>query len=194
MFLCVCPFLPRDACVLLSSNSGNFLSTSFFPECDFIEIEIKYGILQIAEALCYLHVTEQMMHRNISPQSILLTKRGGWKMAGLGFAEKALKDGKDTYLCQPWTTKLPKMAQPDLNYMAPEILTDKTCTSLSDIFSLGMVVCSVYNSGKPLIEAEHSVSLYLKKLDQVILFFFFLDYYSTHWYVSLPFYLYLYMH
>lgn len=56
-----------------------------------------FFFFQIAEALCYLHVTEQMMHRNISPQSILLTKRGGWKMAGLGFAEKALKDGKVSF-------------------------------------------------------------------------------------------------
>ncbi|CAI9739377.1 2 [Octopus vulgaris] len=136
-------------------------------ECDFIEIEIKYGILQIAEALSYLHTTEQMLHRNISPQSILLTRRGGWKMAGLGFAEKALKDGKDSFQSVPWTPKMPKMAQPDLNYMAPEIISDKTCTSLSDIFSLGMVVCALYNSGHPLIEAEHSVSLYLKKLEQM---------------------------
>jgi serine/threonine protein kinase len=42
---------------------------------------------QITEALSYLHGTEQMIHRNVCPQSVLVTKTGSWKLAGLGFAE-----------------------------------------------------------------------------------------------------------
>ncbi|XP_041357595.1 SCY1-like protein 2 [Gigantopelta aegis] len=132
----------------------------------FIELEIKHGILQITEALSYLHCTEQMLHRNICPQSILVTKRGVWKLAGLGFVEKP-KEGKDTYPCQPWTTKIPKMAQPDLNYVAPEIQLEKSCNTLSDMFSLGMVVCSIFNQGKSLINAEHNPSQYSRQVDQM---------------------------
>ena len=46
-----------------------------------------HGMLQIAEALSYLHCTERMVHMNVSPHSILITKRGMWKLAGLGFVE-----------------------------------------------------------------------------------------------------------
>ncbi|KAL8578142.1 hypothetical protein ACOMHN_051697 [Nucella lapillus] len=82
----------------LANVLGNHerLPTNIPPEIrdhDFIELEIKLGILQIAEALSYLHNTEQLMHRNICPQSVLLTRRGHWKLAGFCFSDKA-KDGK----------------------------------------------------------------------------------------------------
>ncbi|XP_012938945.1 SCY1-like protein 2, partial [Aplysia californica] len=80
---------------------------------DFIELEIKHGIVQITDALSYLHNSERLIHCNICPQSILLTRKGGWKLMGFGFAEK-IKDGKEGCTGQAWTTKVPKMAQPDL--------------------------------------------------------------------------------
>jgi SCY1-like protein 2 len=60
-------------------------------EHSFIDIEIKYGLLQIAEGLSYLHNSEQMMHGNVSPNNIIITKRGTWKLAGFGFAEKPIE-------------------------------------------------------------------------------------------------------
>ncbi|XP_025110543.1 SCY1-like protein 2 isoform X2 [Pomacea canaliculata] len=133
---------------------------------DFIEMEIKLGILQIAEALSHLHSTEQLIHRNVNPQSILLTYRGVWKLAGFYFAEK-IKDGKESSPVQPWTNKVPKMAQPDLNFLPPEMQLGRTCSPLSDMFSLGMVVCAIYNAGHSLIAADHNPNLYVKQLDQM---------------------------
>ncbi|XP_042216879.1 SCY1-like protein 2 [Homarus americanus] len=49
----------------------------------------------------------------------------------------------------------------------PEIQTTSNCSVLSDMFSLGMCVCAIFNSGKSLIEANHSSSGYLKQLDVV---------------------------
>ncbi|KAK6991193.1 SCY1-like protein 2 isoform X2, partial [Biomphalaria glabrata] len=135
-------------------------------EHEFIELEIKHGIVQITEALAYLHNTEHLIHCNICPQSILLTRKGNWKLMGFGFAEK-IKDGKEGCIGQAWTTKIPKMAQPDLNYMAPEVQLTKKCSPLSDMFSVGMVICAIYNQGKSLINAEHSPNLYVKQLDQM---------------------------
>ncbi|GFO05052.1 scy1-like protein 2 isoform x5, partial [Plakobranchus ocellatus] len=60
---------------------------------DFIELEIKHGIVQITDALAYVHNKERLIHCNIGPHSILLNKKGGWKLFGFGFAEK-IKDGK----------------------------------------------------------------------------------------------------
>ena len=67
-----------------------------------------------------------------------------------------------------WTNKAPKMTQPDLNFIAPEIQLGRNCCSLSDMFALGLVVCSIYNCGRSLIAADHNPSLYVKQLDQVI--------------------------
>ncbi|XP_060082197.1 SCY1-like protein 2 [Ylistrum balloti] len=133
---------------------------------EFLDYEIQYGILQITEALCYLHAVEQMVHKNVCPQSILITKRGTWKLSALCFAE-TVRDGKDSVICHPWSTKVPKMAQPDLNYIAPETQNSKYCYFLSDMFALGMVICTIFNNGTPLIEAEHNTTTYQKQLDQI---------------------------
>ena len=68
---------------------------------------------------------------------------------------------------QSWTSKVPKMAQPDLNFLAPEVQLGRNCCPLSDMFSLGMLVCAVYNGGHSLIAADHNPNLYVKQLDQV---------------------------
>lgn len=39
------------------------------------------------------------------------------------------------------------------------------CTILSDMFSLGMVICTIFNNGRPLIQANNSTSAYLKQLE-----------------------------
>ncbi|RWS30665.1 SCY1-like protein 2 [Leptotrombidium deliense] len=57
-------------------------------EYTFLEFEIKYGLIQITEALLYLHYYCKLIHRNISPQSVLVNKRGTWKLAGLEFTER----------------------------------------------------------------------------------------------------------
>ena len=51
----------------------------------FLDIELKYGILQIIEALSFLHYSGHVIHKNVCPSSILVTKKGTWKLAGLEF-------------------------------------------------------------------------------------------------------------
>lgn len=50
---------------------------------------------------------------------------------------------------------------------APEVQTSSICSVLSDMFSLGMVICAIFNQGRPLIQANHSSSAYLKQLELV---------------------------
>jgi SCY1-like protein 2 len=35
------------------------------------------------------------------------------------------------------------------------------------MFSLGLVVCAIFNQGRPLIQANHSSSAYMKQLEVV---------------------------
>lgn len=52
------------------------------------ENETNNGNLQITEALSFLHYSGHVIHRNICPSSILITKKGTWKLAGLEFIGK----------------------------------------------------------------------------------------------------------
>ncbi|CAH2005342.1 unnamed protein product [Acanthoscelides obtectus] len=142
--------------------------TAFPREYNFLDMEYKYGILQITEALSFLHYSGHVLHRNVCPASVLVTKRGTWKLAGLEFTEHVNDvDGVEPIPCQPWTSRLSKMVQPNLDYMAPETQTQSVCSLLSDMFSLGMVICAIFNKGKPLIQANNSSSAYVKQLELV---------------------------
>uniref|UniRef100_A0A0A9XY57 SCY1-like protein 2 n=2 Tax=Lygus hesperus TaxID=30085 RepID=A0A0A9XY57_LYGHE len=135
-------------------------------EYHFLDIELKYGILQITEALSFLHYTGHVLHRNVCPSSILVTKKGTWKLGGLEFTERMNEiDGLDPVSCQPWSSRVPKMAQPDLDFIAPEVQTMSQCSIKSDMFSLGMVISTIFNTGRPLIMANHSSSQYVKQLE-----------------------------
>ncbi|CAB0018305.1 unnamed protein product [Nesidiocoris tenuis] len=138
-------------------------------EYHFLDIELKYGILQITEALSFLHYTGHVLHRNVCPSSILVTKKGTWKLGGLEFTERMNElDGLEPVSCQPWSSRVPKMAQPDLDFIAPEVQTMSQCSIKSDMFSLGMVISAIFNMGRPLIVANHSSSQYVKQLELLL--------------------------
>ncbi|VDO50288.1 unnamed protein product [Onchocerca flexuosa] len=55
-------------------------------EFEFLDIEIRHGLFQIVEALSFLHIDVRMMHRNVSPESVVINEKGEWKLAGFDFA------------------------------------------------------------------------------------------------------------
>ncbi|KAH8369983.1 hypothetical protein KR093_001765, partial [Drosophila rubida] len=137
-------------------------------EYNFLDMELKYGFLQLTEALSYLHYSGHVIHRNVCPSSILITKRGIWKLAGMEYVERMNEtDLNSSIPCPPWSNRVSKMAQPNLDFMAPETQTSSKCSLLSDMFSLGMVICAVYNNGRPLIQAGNSTSNYAKQLESL---------------------------
>lgn len=69
------------------------LKSHHVKEYKFLDIELKYGILQIIEALSFLHYSGHVIHKNVCPSSILVTKKGTWKLAGLEFIGKWIVDG-----------------------------------------------------------------------------------------------------
>lgn len=52
-------------------------------------------------------------------------------------------------------------------FLAPEIQLFSNCSILSDMFSLGLVMCSIFNQGHALIQANNSASTYLKQMEAV---------------------------
>lgn len=48
----------------------------------------------------------------------MVTKKGTWKLAGFEFIERANEnDAVEPVVCQPWSSRLSKMAQPNLDFM-----------------------------------------------------------------------------
>ncbi|XP_054086089.1 SCY1-like protein 2 isoform X6 [Zeugodacus cucurbitae] len=137
-------------------------------EYNFLDIEWKYGFLQLVEALSFLHYSGHVIHRNVCPSSILVTKRGTWKLAGLEFIERMSETDVNEFVpCPPWSNKVSKMAQPNLDFMAPETQLTSKGSLLSDMFSLGLVICAAFNNGRPLIQAGNVVSNYMKQLESL---------------------------
>ena len=62
------------------------------------------------------------------------------------------------------------MAQPDLDYMAPEVQleTASYATTACDMFALGSLICAVYNAGNTPIAAAYNLATYAIHTRQVI--------------------------
>ncbi|XP_022686618.1 SCY1-like protein 2 [Varroa jacobsoni] len=69
--------------------------------------------------------------------------------------------------CQGFTSKLPKMGQPDLDYTAPEVHATSSCSPQSDMFSLGLLITALFNQGHSLLESQLSISIYTQRIEEM---------------------------
>ena len=122
------------------------------------EVDIKFGFIQLCEALSFLHNDAKIVHGNICPENIILTASGDWKLSGFEFAITATQgqSGADhvRWSKYMWQNKIPAVAQPNLSYFAPEYHRNSDCslTPASDMFSIGCLFHTVHNGGKPLLD------------------------------------------
>lgn len=115
--------------------------------------EALYIIAEVALALDYLHKSVDdrgqplgLVHRDISPSNILLTKRGEVKLADLGVAKAtkvaSLTQGK---------TRSGKYA-----YMSPEQIRNQPLEARSDLFGLGVTLMELLCGRRP-YEGQHAL-------------------------------------
>ncbi|XP_055685119.1 SCY1-like protein 2 isoform X2 [Lutzomyia longipalpis] len=117
------------------------------------DVEIKYGIIQLAEGLAFLHSDVKLLHRNICPESIIVNQQGAWKIFGFDFCilNQTTHDAKPFWPYQEYNSTWHVLTQPMLEYMAPENALISTHSPASDIFSLGMLIFTIYSvGGKPM--------------------------------------------
>lgn len=135
------------------------------------QLEIKHGLLQLAESLGFLHNNARLIHRAISPETVFITSSGAWKLGGFGFAIAIDQVSGDTSTFQAFhfpeydVEDVIVPLQPSLDYTAPELVRTNTSTvsCASDIFSLG---CLVYHllARKPLLECNNNARMYTSKI------------------------------
>ncbi|GAA52007.1 SCY1-like protein 2 [Clonorchis sinensis] len=108
-----------------------------------------------------------MMHCNVNPGAVLLAGEGKWKLGGLNFMEKVIDTTKASPKFTGYSAKFPKAAQPNLDFIAPEAQMHNSMSPLADMFSLGMVLCAIYNEGHSLIESDFNPTVYAKRISEL---------------------------
>ncbi|OAD56643.1 SCY1-like protein 2 [Eufriesea mexicana] len=105
------------------------------------DVEIKYGLLQLGEGLAFLHGDVKLLHRNLCPETIVVNSHGAWKIFGFDFcALNQSAEGKQPqWSYVEYDISAPFVAQPNLDYQAPECILASSVGTASDIFSLGVV-------------------------------------------------------
>ncbi|XP_067615158.1 SCY1-like protein 2 [Eurosta solidaginis] len=115
------------------------------------DVEIRHGLLQLFDGLNFLHNDAKIVHRNICAETTVINKNRSWKLFGFDFciSNQPAVDGKAFWPCREYSTSMHVLAQPSLEYCAPEIALNTINSTESDLFSLGVLIFTIY-SGKPL--------------------------------------------
>ncbi|HLG19486.1 MAG TPA: bifunctional serine/threonine-protein kinase/formylglycine-generating enzyme family protein [Bdellovibrionota bacterium] len=115
-----------------------------------------YIVMQIARALDYAHQVRidgnevlNLVHRDVSPQNILVSRSGEVKITDFGIAKSAIKLSRTQ----------PGKIQGKFSYMSPEQAAGQPLNHRSDIFSLGIIAFELL-AGIKLYALEDTVKRY----------------------------------
>jgi SCY1-like protein 2 len=133
------------------------------------EVEIKYGLMQISEALAFLHKDVKILHRNICPESIVINANGAWKLAGFELFATNINDPNDPlkFPFKEWDGSACIVLNQPLEYLAPEYGLSDKCDLSSDMFSYGMFFYAVYNNGKTLYKCNENYSTFVNNVEEL---------------------------
>lgn len=168
----------------VQSSIGSLMEGAFAMD----ELEVKLGLIQICEALNFVHSTAQMVHLNLNPWSIVICG-GDWKLAGFGFAahqsappEKPLFDAKPSTSAGSHAKQSPKnvgITVPSLDFSAPEVVFMNRVTSAADMFALGCLIYRLFWACTPdkdrvkpavnhhILWSTYSVDIYRQQIEKL---------------------------
>lgn len=95
---------------------------------------------QVAEALCELHETVRMIHSDVKPSNIIVSREGHATLIDLGFAFSAEES-------RHWSAR---PVTGTLSYIAPEAVTSSLSVDVtSDLYSLGVTLYELLTNRLP---------------------------------------------
>ena len=116
--------------------------TSFVDKHEKIPVHIKYSIVHdVSLGLCYLHNHDPpIVHRDLSPNNVLLTAQHVAKISDLGVAKVIKADSRKTLTKAPGT----------VDFMPPEALANiPVYGPPMDVFSFAGIILHVFNQQWP---------------------------------------------
>ncbi|KAF5134591.1 Protein kinase domain-containing protein ppk32 [Metarhizium anisopliae] len=137
-------------------------------EIEIDELEIQKGLLQVSQALEFLHENAGLVHCNLTPDAVLINAKSDWKISGLSFCSPADNSTKPTSIqgislgeVLNIDPRLPRHVQLNLDYTSPDFVMDNNLTPSADMYSLGLLAIALYNSPhKSPLDSHGSVSSY----------------------------------
>lgn len=122
-------------------------------EFEIDELEIQKGLLQLGKGLEFLHESAGLVHANLTPDAIMINAKGDWKIAGLGYCGPYENSTAPTSLVPinlhealNYDPRLPRSVQLSLDFSSPDFVLDDSLVAAGDMFSLGLLIISLYNS------------------------------------------------
>ena len=113
------------------------------------KLKFIYGV---ASAMCYLH-SHGILHRNLTPSNILLTKSFHPKLSDFGLCTHLLIMNSMTFQSTNKVKSSPV-------YLSPEMMSLNECTEKSDVYSFGMIVYEIFSMQKPFKKFIDFVQIY----------------------------------
>lgn len=65
------------------------------------ETEISRGLFNIAQGLQYLHTVQRRLHMNVTPECVVITSSGQWKLCGFGLS-LSFAQGEQMRIASPY--------------------------------------------------------------------------------------------
>jgi serine/threonine-protein kinase len=121
--------------------------------------EVVAGIgVEVARALAHAH-ERAVVHRDVKPANVLLTRDGGVKLVDFGIAQRARLPTGDEPLGSGSQGEVAEQTFGTPAYMAPEQILGDEVDARSDVFSLGVVLYQLLSGARPFDRSEGQESL-----------------------------------
>lgn len=149
------------------------------------ELEIKLGVIQLVEALSFVHSTAQLIHLNLCPSSVAICS-AGWKLAGFAHAlpQSSAEQSPPIFDATPQSAMssadrprslAPRSdaTKPSLPYTAPEVVFLNALTPAADMFSLGCLIYELFGlcenqSPRRLLNNCDTVDAYRRSIEEML--------------------------
>ena len=129
--------------------------------------DAKLGLYEISEGLTFLHQTCGIIHRDLSPENLYITKKGDWKIGGFGnsITYKEKNEPSSVLNFETQETHMTIRPLPNLQSVAPESVFLNRYEAASDCFALGCLGWELFHY-KPLLGNINSVPQYKQSLER----------------------------
>uniref|UniRef100_A0A182P4I3 Protein kinase domain-containing protein n=1 Tax=Anopheles epiroticus TaxID=199890 RepID=A0A182P4I3_9DIPT len=126
----------------LLGNTTNVSNTGLLAEYKLSEFDTKFGIFELIKGIRFLHDEAQLVHRHLCTENIIVNKQGIWKLFGFGFCWSKRGGSGSSVGNHPFKNRL--LGNPGSKWTAPELILENSCNDSTDIYSLGILIYTIY--------------------------------------------------